>query len=58
MTTAAHPHGRHFKHCYVYEGSFCSCGGDYQGAEAGPKLDLPPRPFNLMAPTVAAASSE
>ncbi|MGW4270769.1 hypothetical protein ACWEGQ_00025 [Streptomyces seoulensis] len=44
------PHGRHFVHCYVYEGSFCSCGGNYQGPDARPQLDLPPRPFNLVAP--------
>lgn len=53
----SHPHGRHFVHCYVYDGSFCSCGGNYQGPDAGPRLDLPPRPFNLVAPTRTTTSS-
>ncbi|WP_374771780.1 hypothetical protein OG756_41045 [Streptomyces sp. NBC_01310] len=38
-----HPHGRHFRHCCAYEGSFCSCGGQYSGDDAGPRLELPLR---------------
>ncbi|MFB8310256.1 hypothetical protein ACFC5T_17030 [Streptomyces sp. NPDC055961] len=49
-TIPGHPHGRHFQHCFVYEGSFCSCGGRYTGDDAGPRLDLPPTPFNLLVP--------
>lgn len=45
-----HPHGRHFRHCFAYVGSFCSCGGQYTGDDAGPRLDLPPAPFSLLAP--------
>lgn len=43
-------YGRHFKHCYAYEGTYCSCGGTYTGDEAGPALTLPPRPFSLVVP--------
>ncbi|NED31087.1 hypothetical protein [Streptomyces sp. SID8499] len=32
------PDGPHFKHCYIYEGHHCSCGGSYQGDEPGPTL--------------------
>lgn len=46
----AGPHGRHFQHCYAYEGSFCSCGGQYSGDRPGPRLELPATPFNLLAP--------
>ncbi len=45
-----HPHGRHFRYCHVYEGGFCSCGGQYRGDDAGPRLDVPPALFNLLAP--------
>lgn len=30
--------------------SFCSCGGEYRGDDAGPRLEMPPAPFNLLAP--------
>jgi len=33
------PEGPHFKHCYLYEGQHCTCGGRYQGPNPGPKLD-------------------
>jgi len=33
------PKGPHFKHCYLYEGQHCSCGGRYQGPNPGPELD-------------------
>jgi hypothetical protein len=49
-TTPGHPHGRHFRYCFAYEGSFCSCGGQYVGDDAGSRLDLPPAPFNLLVP--------
>ncbi|MDX3538971.1 hypothetical protein PV721_32475 [Streptomyces sp. MB09-01] len=49
-TIPSHPHGRHFRHCYAYEGSFCSCGGQYRGEDAGPRLEWPPAPFKLAAP--------
>ncbi|MER6520068.1 hypothetical protein ABT246_24840 [Streptomyces sp. NPDC001553] len=45
-----HPHGRHFRYCFVYVGSFCSCGGQYTGDDAGPRLDRPPALFSLLAP--------
>lgn len=32
------PDGPHFKHCYIYEGEHCSCGGNYQGPDPGPDL--------------------
>jgi hypothetical protein len=41
------PDGPHFVHCYIYEGHHCSCGGNYQGDQPGPELDV--------AATVAAA---
>lgn len=51
----------HFKHCYAYDGSYCSCGasefGGYQGDQPGPDLPLPPAPFNLVAPTRPAEES-
>jgi hypothetical protein len=44
----------HFKHCYAYIGSFCSCGaeavGGYTGDKPGPDLPLPAAPFNLLCP--------
>lgn len=30
--------GPHFVHCYVYEGSHCSCGGSYRGGRRGPDV--------------------
>ncbi|MFI1226234.1 MULTISPECIES: hypothetical protein [Streptomyces] len=30
--------GPHYKHCYIYEGQHCSCGGNYQGDAPGPTL--------------------
>ncbi|NJA56727.1 hypothetical protein [Streptomyces sp. NEAU-H3] len=42
------PHGRHFKYCYAYEGSYCSCGGDYRGEKAGPRMEMPAEPFSLL----------
>lgn len=33
------PEGPHFVHCYIYEGQHCSCGGNYQGTDAGPAQD-------------------
>ena len=30
--------GPHFRHCYIYEGHHCSCGGNYQGPDAGPEI--------------------
>lgn len=33
------PNGPHFKHCYIYIGEHCSCGGDYQGSEPGPEIN-------------------
>lgn len=45
---------KHFKRCYAYEGSYCSCGaaesGGYQGDQSGPDLQLPAVPFNLAVP--------
>lgn len=32
------PGGPHFKHCYIYEGEHCSCGGNYQGSDPGPEV--------------------
>lgn len=34
------PDGPHFAHCYIYEGHRCSCGGNYQGSNPGPALDV------------------
>jgi len=30
--------GRHFTHCYIYAGQHCTCGGNYQGPDAGPEI--------------------
>jgi hypothetical protein len=52
----------HFKHCYAYVGSFCSCGTEagavYTGDQAGPNLQLPAVPFNLLAPAYRYADEE
>lgn len=50
---ATSPYEPHFEHCYVYEGSFCSCGGTYTGDQPGPRLEAPPAPFNLLTPNRA-----
>jgi hypothetical protein len=34
------PDGPHFRHCYIYEGEHCSCGGNYQGSDPGPELNV------------------
>lgn len=34
------PTGPHFRHCYIYEGQHCSCGGKYQGPNPGPELNV------------------
>ena len=53
---------QHFKHCYVYEGSYCSCGanesGGYQGDRPGLDLLMPPAPFTVTAPTRPAAEEQ
>lgn len=42
---------KHFKHCYAYDGGFCSCGAEatsgYVDDDAGPDLPLPAAPFSL-----------
>jgi hypothetical protein len=45
------PGGPHFKYCYIYDGHHCSCGGNYQGPDAGPEL-------NAAAVVAAAEASE
>lgn len=39
LTEGGLPKGPHFKHCYIYDGQHCSCGGNYQGPYPGPALD-------------------
>lgn len=53
---------KHFKHCFAYEGSFCSCGafeaGGYEGDQPGPDMVLPPAPFSLTVPPKPAVEDQ